>query len=152
MDEESYPFFAYGTLRALPLLAHILTGDSNNTHIVTRIIAPSRVHGYSRWAIRNNCSAAAVKDSHGSMDGLLLYLSKDQRERLESLRGPLFDTTHVMVSLNVGMNLGADMWVFRGAGEMLSNKPWSFDDFCHDVLPHCIPMGPTDTEPSRRRA
>ncbi|QPC73069.1 hypothetical protein HYE68_003821 [Fusarium pseudograminearum] len=150
MDQDTYPFFAYGTLRALPLLSYILTGDSNNTHIVTRIIVLSRVHGYSRWGIRNNNSAAAVKDPHGSMDGLLLYLSKAQRERLESLRGPLFETTHVMVILNTGVNLGADMWEFIGAGEMLSNEPWSFDDFCHDVLPHWIQMGPT--EPSRRRA
>ncbi|CAG1964828.1 unnamed protein product [Fusarium graminearum] len=150
MEEVSYPFFVYGTLRALPLLAHALTGDSKNTLTVTANMVVSRVHHYSRWGIENHDFAGAIEDPYGSMDGLLLYLSQAHRYRLESLRGPLFATKHVTVTLQSDMNVGADMWVFRGPSELLSNKPWSFDNFFHNVLSTWNLDGPE--EPSRRRA
>jgi hypothetical protein len=43
--------FLYGTLRAMPLLAWALTGDSQKTDVMAHLVKPAELRGYKRFSL-----------------------------------------------------------------------------------------------------
>ncbi|RSL68849.1 hypothetical protein CEP53_002397 [Fusarium sp. AF-6] len=137
------PLFVYGTLRALPLLAWALTGDASNTSSVAPLARPAKVHGYARHALKNRDYPAVVKHTNetSTVDGYLLTLqTTSQRKKLDDFEGETYKVTAVMVELEDGSIVDADMYVWDGDMNDVSTEPWELDMFVKERLEDWIDL------------
>ncbi|KAI1070149.1 hypothetical protein LB507_007942 [Fusarium sp. FIESC RH6] len=129
------PLFVYGTLRALPLLAWAITGDASNTNTVQRFAHPAKVHGYARFSVRHCDYPAVVEKESSEVDGYLLILeTKSQRKKLDDFEGEAYKVTPVEVVMEDGTKVEADMYVWDGDIERLSDEPWELEWFVNERL------------------
>ncbi|RSL92273.1 hypothetical protein CDV31_015229 [Fusarium ambrosium] len=137
------PLFVYGTLRALPLLAWALTSDASNTSSVARLTRPAKVHGYTRYALKNRDYPAVIKhtDETSTVDGYLLMLqTTSQRKKLDDFEGETYKVTAVAAELEDGSIVDADMYVWDGDMEDVSTEPWELDTFVKERLEDWIDL------------
>ncbi|EWG45020.1 hypothetical protein FVEG_05964 [Fusarium verticillioides 7600] len=130
MAESSKPrlLFIYSTLHARPLLAWALTGDATNTELVSALTRPAKVHGYARYTVRSRDYPAVVKKDGHEVDGDLLVLeTKSMRKKLDDFEGETYTATSIDVVLEDGSVLEADMYVWAGDQDALTNEPWELD-------------------------
>ncbi|KAJ7223069.1 hypothetical protein GGX14DRAFT_557638 [Mycena pura] len=122
------PLFVYGTLRAMPLLAWALTGDARKTNEVVPIARDATVMGYS-----------------SQVDGYLLHLeTMSQRRKLDDFEGEAYSATPVSARV-VDVNghsqvVDADMYVWTGDMDEVSELPWSLDVFVKERLDDWIEL------------
>ncbi|KAH7189580.1 AIG2-like family-domain-containing protein [Fusarium flagelliforme] len=129
------PLFVYGTLRALPLLAWAVTGDASNTSTVQRFAHPAKVHDYTRLSVNHCDYPAVVKKESGEVDGYLLILeTMSQRKKLDDFEGEAYKITPVEVVMEDGTRVEADMYVWDGDMEKLSDEPWELEWFVKERL------------------
>ncbi|KAF5611507.1 uncharacterized protein FSUBG_2341 [Fusarium subglutinans] len=129
------PVFIYGTLRARPLLAWALTGDAANTELISALSRPAKVHGYARYTVRSRDYPAVVKKDGHEVDGDLLVLeTKSMRKKLDDFEGETYTPTSVDVVLDDGSVVEADMYVWAGDQDALTDEPWDLDIFVKDRL------------------
>ncbi|KAH7156145.1 hypothetical protein EDB81DRAFT_944639 [Dactylonectria macrodidyma] len=115
MSDTSKPrlLFVYGTLRALPLLAWALTGDSSNTEAVVALTSQAKVYGYmhdSRYAIATTQQLLNIAMTPASM-------------------GESYKATPVTAILETGDAVEADMYVWNGDSEALLPELWELETF-----------------------
>ncbi|KAF4976748.1 hypothetical protein FZEAL_6627 [Fusarium zealandicum] len=137
------PLFIYGTLRALPLLAWALTGDPSNTSVVARLTRPAKVYGYARYSLKGFDYPAVIKhpDASSSVDGYLLDLETvSQRKKLDDFEGETYKVTPALVELQVGSTVEADIYLWDGDIEGLSEEPWELDTFVKERLEDWIDL------------
>ncbi|KAF4442625.1 hypothetical protein FACUT_1937 [Fusarium acutatum] len=124
------PLFIYGTLRACPLLAWALTGDAANTELISALARPGKVHGYARYTVRSRDYPAVIKKEGHEVDGDLLILeTKSMRKKLDDFEGEIYTPTSVDVVLEDGNTVEADMYVWAGDQDALTDEPWELDTF-----------------------
>jgi len=129
------PLFVYGTLRAFPLFAWAVTGDASNTSIVQKFAHPAKVHGYARFAVHHCDYPAVVKKESGEVDGYLLILETTSlRKKLGDFEGEAYKITPVEVVMEDGTKVEADMYVWDGDMEKLSDEPWELEWFIKERL------------------
>ncbi|KAF5699329.1 hypothetical protein FMUND_14810 [Fusarium mundagurra] len=129
------PLFIYGTLRARPLLAWALTGNAANTELISTLTCPAKVHGYARYTVRSRDYPAVVKKDGHEVDGDLLILeTKSQRKKLDDFEGEIYAPTSVDVVLEDGSVVEADMYVWAGDQDALTDEPWELDTFVKERL------------------
>ncbi|KAJ6457487.1 hypothetical protein C8R47DRAFT_1164129 [Mycena vitilis] len=135
------PLFIYGTLRAVPLLAWALTGDSTNIAAVQPLAQPGTVKGYARFSIRHSDYPAVVPGSPADVvDGLLLRLQAPlQRRKLDDFEGEVYNSTRVEVCVENdpegALVVDADMYVWAGDPDILDrDTPWELDQFIAERL------------------
>lgn len=144
MSERPRPLFVYGTLRALPLLAWALTGDSTKIDVVRAIVKPATVSGYTRSRLYH-CDYPAIVPCISStqdesrfkdVDGYLLDLETvSQRRKLDDFEGESYIPTAVTVNLvDSGRMVDADMYVWDGDKEQLEPEDWSLEWFVEERL------------------
>ncbi|KAF5013347.1 hypothetical protein FDECE_650 [Fusarium decemcellulare] len=137
------PLFVYGTLQALPLLAWVLTGDASKTSTVEALVQPARIYGYARYALRNQDYPAAIKYSNesSSVDGYLVSMeSASQRKKVDDFEGECYKVEHVLVTLKDGSTVDADVYLWNGNMEDLSNEPWELVTFVEERLDDWIDL------------
>ncbi|KAF5570398.1 hypothetical protein FPHYL_1234 [Fusarium phyllophilum] len=100
------PLFIYGTLRARPLLAWALTGDATNTELISTLARPAKVRGYARYT----------------------------RKKLDDFESEIYTPTSVDAVLEDGSVVEADMYVWAGDQDALSDEPWELDTFVKERL------------------
>ena len=137
------PVFVYGTLCANRLLAWVLTGDASNADVVSQLVRPARVAGFSRFAVRDADYPAAIKDDNTSatVNGNLVEIQAvSQRRRLDDFEGDLYTAVPVCVSLlddsgnPRGETISADMYIWNEHEDCLSTEPWDLDVFIAERL------------------
>ncbi|KAJ6790173.1 hypothetical protein PWT90_10075 [Aphanocladium album] len=136
------PLFIYGTLRAKPLLAWALTGDSSRVGDIEHMIKPAEVFKYTRLAVKQ-CDYPAIIESKSEsdrVDGYLLQVdTTSQRKKLDEFEGEAYaiHAVHVRVLHNeepTGEIIDADVYVWNGDMEMLAARPWELETFINDRL------------------
>ncbi|KAI1452202.1 AIG2-like protein [Annulohypoxylon moriforme] len=141
-ESKPRPLFIYGTLRSLPLLAWVLTGDPTNVSAVSQLIQPAKVYGYKRFALRDRDYPAAVKhDPHSSVDGYLLTLeTTSQRNKLDGFEGEIYEAVAVDVIVfdpddnALQETVEADIYRWAGDLEVVTTDPWELEDFERERL------------------
>ncbi|KAJ6457477.1 hypothetical protein C8R47DRAFT_1180916 [Mycena vitilis] len=142
MSSSPRPLFIYGTLRAMPLLAWALTGDSSKTATVQPLAQPATVKGYARFSIHHSDYPAVVPGSPTELvDGLLLRLeTRLQRQKLDDFEGEVYKPTCVDVCVqgegdDVAQTVDADMYVWDGDLDALDRgTSWELDKFIAERL------------------
>ncbi|KAF4945348.1 hypothetical protein FSARC_14445 [Fusarium sarcochroum] len=135
------PLFVYGALRAFPLLAWALTGDASKTHIVEPLARPAKVKGYARYALHNRDYPAVVKHASQEVYGYLLSLNTtSQRKKLDDFEGETYKVTPVLVILDDGSTVDADIYVWDGDKDALTNEPWELEKFVKERLADWIDL------------
>ncbi|KAF5657172.1 hypothetical protein FDENT_14221 [Fusarium denticulatum] len=134
-SSKQRPLFIYGTLRARPLLAWTLTGDAANTEPISALARPAKVSGYARYTVRSRDYPPIIKKDGHEVDGDLLILeTKSQRKKLDDFEGEIHTATSVHVVLEDGSVVEADMYVWAGDHDALSDEPWELDTFVKERL------------------
>ncbi|KAI1014895.1 hypothetical protein LB503_004009 [Fusarium chuoi] len=129
------PLFIYGTLRARPLLAWALTGDAAKTEPISALTRPAKVHGYARYTVRSREYPAVIKkDEHEVGGDLLILETKSMRKKLDDFEGEIYTPTSVDAVLEDGSVVEADMYVWAGDQDALSDEPWELDNFVKERL------------------
>lgn len=137
------PLFIYGTLRAKPLLAWVLTGDSSNVDQIHHMLRPARVQGYRRVAVKFADYPAVISSSNEAdfVDGYLLQVEiPSQRRKLDNFEGELYKVISVVVTLvghdnqQTGESTSADMYLWDGDMDLVSSEPWELEIFTKDRL------------------
>ncbi|KAJ7129140.1 hypothetical protein C8R44DRAFT_732160 [Mycena epipterygia] len=165
--ENPRPVFIYGTLRAMPLLAWALTGDSTKIETVQPLAQPATVKGYARFSIHHSDYPAVVRDTPTSLvDGLLLrFQTSLQRQKLDDFEGEVYKPTQVEVCVeNENGDVGgaqmqvvdADMYVWDGDLDAIDrDTPWELDQFIQERLDDWLelfaPMELTGGHPSEEK-
>lgn len=141
------PLFVYGTLRALPLLAWALTGDARKTNQVVAIARDATVAGYSRFSLYHRDYPAVIPslDSEAKVDGYLLQLeTMTQRRKLDDFEGEVYKPTpvfaHIVDASGGSQIVDADMYVWGGDMDEVSDVPWSLDAFIKERLEDWIEL------------
>ncbi|KAF5240719.1 hypothetical protein FAUST_4245 [Fusarium austroamericanum] len=157
MTESSQPrpLFVYGTLRALPLLAWALTGDSAKTSAVADLVRPAKVHSYARYSIPHSDYPAVIKqDGHEVYGCVLLLRTKSQQRKLDDFEGDAYTPTAILATLDNGATMEADIYLWNGTAATLSMEPgWDLDTFVKERLEDWLDLfegmeliGESDTE------
>ncbi|KAF4495407.1 hypothetical protein FAGAP_8473 [Fusarium agapanthi] len=129
------PLFVYGTLRARPLLAWALTGDAANTETISALVRPAKVYGCARYTVRSRDYPAVVKKDGHEVDGDLLVLeTKSMRKKLDDFEGEIYTPISVDVVLEDGGVVEADMYIWAGDQDVLTEEPWELDTFVKERL------------------
>ncbi|KAJ3577560.1 hypothetical protein NPX13_g3010 [Xylaria arbuscula] len=144
------PLFIYGTLRALPLLAWVLTGDSSNASAISKLVKPARIYGYARFSLRGRDYPALVKhDTQSSTDGYILTLeTATQRKKVDIFEGRAYRLETVTATIlletnknhqehscvNGGRVVDADVYLWAGEKDALTANPWELEYFEKNVL------------------
>ncbi|KIY68932.1 hypothetical protein CYLTODRAFT_394616 [Cylindrobasidium torrendii FP15055 ss-10] len=141
------PLFVYGTLRAIPLLAWALTGDSSQVHLAEEITRPATVKGYARFSVRHADYPAVIPhDPTSSVDGNLLRLhTTSQRRKLDDFEGEAYTATSVIVHTTtedgVEEMVEADMYVWAGDPDLIEQgSTWDLAVFIRDRLDDWIEL------------
>ncbi|KAK0438501.1 uncharacterized protein EV420DRAFT_1209270 [Desarmillaria tabescens] len=135
------PLFLYGTLRAMPLLAWALTGDSRKTDVVTPLVKLAELKGYARFSLLGKDYPALIKHSETSVvDGLLLRpQDKSQRRKLDDFEGEAYIVTPVQVAVE-GQMVDADIYLWNGEPDAVSTDCWDLDTFIRERLDDWIEL------------
>lgn len=137
------PLFIYGTLRAKPLLAWALTGDSSNTSQINHMLKPARVEKYQRFAVKQSDYPAVIASSDEAdfVDGYLLQTDTlSQRKKLDDFEGEIYKITSVVVKIvgddsqPTGETIEADMYLWDENRDLLSSEAWDLDTFINERL------------------
>ncbi|PBK98908.1 AIG2-like protein [Armillaria gallica] len=138
------PLFLYGTLRAMPLLAWALTGDSRKTDVVAPLIKPALLEGYARFSLFGKDYPALIKHNETSIvDGLLLCpQNKSQRRKLDDFEGEAYTVTPVQVTVvgEEGQMVEADIYLWNGERDAVSADSWDLDTFIKERLDDWIEL------------
>ncbi|OTB03784.1 hypothetical protein M426DRAFT_59898 [Hypoxylon sp. CI-4A] len=134
--------FIYGTLCAIPLLALVLTGNAQNTSIVSKLLTSERVYGYARFSLHNRDYPAAVKgDPHSYIDGYLLRLKTNpDRKKIDNYEGEAYRPTSVAVKLIDAAGeprmetVEADIYVWTSRTAFVTREPWELEVFVKERL------------------
>lgn len=116
------PLFLYGTMRAMPILAWLLTEDSRNTDIVLRLVKPAHIKGYARFTVLGKDYPAVIKHNESStVDGLLLR-TPDKSHR-QAIEGETYTVAPVQVKVDGEEELvDADVYVWNGPLDEVSEE------------------------------
>ncbi|KAK0440968.1 uncharacterized protein EV420DRAFT_1621032 [Desarmillaria tabescens] len=125
------PLFLYGTLRAIPLLAWALTGDSRKTDVVTPLVKPAELKGYARFSLFGKDYPALIKHNETS--------DKSQRRKLDDFEGEAYIVTPVQVSVE-GQMVDADIYLWNGEPDAVSTDCWDLDTFIRERLDDWIEL------------
>ncbi|KAK0238426.1 hypothetical protein EDD85DRAFT_1000781 [Armillaria nabsnona] len=129
------PLFLYRTLRAMPLLAWALTGDSRKTDVVVPLVKPALLKGYARFSL--------LAQRNVIVDGLLLCpQNKSQRRKLDDFEGEAYTVTPVQVAV-VGEErqmVEADIYLWNGERDAVSADSWDLDTFIKERLDDWIEL------------
>lgn len=131
------PVFVYGTLRAVPLLAWVMTGDSSRARDIAPRLKRAVVHGYKRCRVAGCDYPATTKDDGSSVDGCLVTpLTASERRKIDNFEGETYKVTPVMVNLvgqdgqPTGEVVEADMYVWDGDPDCLElEASWNLHSF-----------------------
>ncbi|PBK59073.1 AIG2-like protein [Armillaria solidipes] len=138
------PLFLYGTLRAMPLLAWALTGDSRKTDVVAPLVKPAELKGYARFSLLGKDYPALIKHNETSIvDGLLLCpQNKSQRRKLDDFEGEAYTVTPVQVAVvgEEGQMVEADIYLWNGERDAVSADCWDLDTFIKERLDDWIEL------------
>ena len=130
MSAQPRPLFIYGTLCAIHFLAWALTGDASNIEMVSSLVRPAKVKGYSRFSVHHADYPAVIKDNaEASIDGLLLTPETvTQRRKLDDFEGETYKITSVIATFFDAKGklemIEADMYIWDGEKEKLTMEPW----------------------------
>jgi len=127
------PLFLYGTLKALPLLAWVLSGDPSKVDQVLPLTEPATLTGFSCFAVQNKDYPALIRhDPSSAVDGLLLRpQTQSQRCRVDDFEGETYAVTPVTVVVErsgIEERVDADVYVWNGKDDV-SSLPWDFEEF-----------------------
>lgn len=137
------PLFIYGTLRAKPLLAWALTGDSSRTRDVDHMLKPAQVSKYIRLAVKHSDYPAVIHSPNEGdcVDGYLLQVdTASQRKKLDDFEGETYSVETTVVellgdhSLPTGEKVNADIYLWSGDKDLLDTEPWELKTFIEDRL------------------
>lgn len=137
------PLFVYGTLRAKPLLAWALMGDSSRVDDLDHMILPAQVTKYTRLAVKHSDYPAVIRSSNEGdhVDGYLLQLdTRSQRKKLDDFEGETYaiETTTVKIlgidGYPTGETVEADIYLWVGDKDMLTTEPWELRRFIEERL------------------
>jgi gamma-glutamylcyclotransferase (GGCT)/AIG2-like uncharacterized protein YtfP len=140
MSTQPRPLFIYGTLCAIPFLAWALTGDASNIEMVSSLVRPAKVKGYSRFSVHHADYPAVIKDkAEASIDGLLLTPeTMTQRRKLDDFEGETYKITSVIATFFDAKGklemIEADMYIWDGEKEKLTMEPWDLETFIKERL------------------
>ncbi|KIJ91016.1 hypothetical protein K443DRAFT_510349 [Laccaria amethystina LaAM-08-1] len=140
------PLFLYGTLRAKPLLAWALTGDSRRADLVAPLLKPAILKGYSRFSMIGKDYPALIKhDEMSTTDGLLLFpQDKRQRKKLDDFEGEAYTVAQVQVAVigdGEAQMVDADTYLWNGERDAVSvTEPWDLDTFIRESLDNWIEL------------
>lgn len=129
--------FLYGTLRALPLLAWAITGDSTKVDKVKPLVHPARIRGYARFSLHGKDYPAIVKHADMSVvDGLLFRpQNQSQRKKLDDFEGETYLVTQVDVQTFDGAEVvDADIYLWNGDFDAISTEDWDLEMFIRERL------------------
>ncbi|KAF4948858.1 hypothetical protein FGADI_9348 [Fusarium gaditjirri] len=134
-SSQPRPLFVYGTLRALPLLAWVLTGDATQTSTVAALARPARVSGHARFTVKHCDYPAVIKKDCHEVDGYVLLLQTiSQRKKLDTFEGEIYTPTAITATLDDGTTMEADIYLWGGDSEALSTEPWELETFIKERL------------------
>ncbi|KAI0867951.1 AIG2-like protein [Hypoxylon argillaceum] len=136
------PIFIYGTLRALPLLAWVLTGDASKVRDISRLVQPARIYGYARFSVKNCDYPAVIKhEPQSSVDGYLLTVETTcQRKKLDDFEGETYKLASVAVNVfdeNSPKHtriVEADIYLWAGDENALTASSWELKRFEEERL------------------
>ncbi|ATY61064.1 Major facilitator superfamily general substrate transporter [Cordyceps militaris] len=137
------PLFVYGTLRAKPLLAWAVLGDSSRVDDLDDMIRPAQVSKYTRVAVKHSDYPAVIRsvEEGDCVDGYLLQLdTRSQRKKLDDFEGETYAVESTIVSLlgsdghPTGETVQGDIYVWVGDKDMLTTEPWELDKFIKERL------------------
>lgn len=129
--------FLYGTLRALPLLAWAITGDSTKVDMVKSLVRPARIRGYARFSLHGKDYPAVVRHADVSVvDGLLFCpQNQSQRKKLDDFEGETYLATQVDVHTVDGAEVAdADIYLWNGNLDAISAEDWDLEMFIRERL------------------
>lgn len=147
MTAPPRPVFIYGTLCAKPLLAWVVTGNATQTDEITALICPAKVENIARYALHGRDYPAAIKEHASSIKGYLLQpQTLSQRRKLDDFEGEVYQVETVQV-----MRLGhdgetvesvveADIYLWNGDKDMVSDQAWDLDWFLRESLEDWIDL------------
>lgn len=133
------PLFLYGTLRALPLLAWALTGDSARISDAIPLTLPATLTGFARFSVFGKDYPALVRHTESSIvDGLLLWpQTQSQRRKLDDFEGECYTITPIMAIVDRNGEqdfIDAEVYMWNGDTAELSQLPWDIAEFTRDRL------------------
>ncbi|MCC5847591.1 MAG: gamma-glutamylcyclotransferase [Verrucomicrobia bacterium] len=110
--------FAYGTLQ-FPDLMRRLLGRLPTSR-------PALLHGYARYAVRNEDFPGLVPEAGSLTDGLLFEnLNANELARLDKYESEMYDRLRLKVHLAVGETCEANVYVVSPQyRHLLSDSPW----------------------------
>jgi gamma-glutamylcyclotransferase (GGCT)/AIG2-like uncharacterized protein YtfP len=125
------PFFVYGTLMSMPILAKLITGDERNVGLVSSRVEKALVFGYSRRTVRNEVYPAAIKGEQGDVIPGLLYKpgSLNDIRRLTRFENTSFSVETVDVMNIRRQRIKAFIWIWCDSKDDLEECDWSLRDF-----------------------
>ena len=139
--------FIYGTLCAEPLLAWVLTGDATQVDETSTLISPARADNVARYSLHGRDYPAAVKESSSSINGYLLQpQTLSQRKKLDDFEGEIYQVETVQVTQyrpdgeTVEGVVEADMYLWNGDKELLSDQRWDLEWFRRERLEDWIDL------------
>lgn len=135
--QQPRSLFLYGTLRALPLLAWAITGDSTKVDMVKPLVRPARVRGYARFSLHGKDYPAVVKHPDASVVDGLLFRPQDQsqRKKLDDFEGETYLATQVDVQIVDGVEVAdADIYLWNGNLDAISTEDWDLEMFICERL------------------
>ncbi|KAI1316478.1 hypothetical protein F5Y16DRAFT_393130 [Xylariaceae sp. FL0255] len=152
VDGRPRSVFIPGTLRALPLLAWALTGDSSRVDYVMDLTQPAILYGYERYGVKDQDYPAVVKSDRADscVDGLLLEPETTaQRKRLDIFEGiveggnyKIAEATVNVVKTSHPLPLHAnnpaahcDLYLWARESAELTNTVWDYELFKKKKLP-----------------
>ncbi|KAL3589802.1 hypothetical protein FPOAC2_11983 [Fusarium poae] len=106
-----------------------------NINAVAKLTHPARVNGYARFALHSCDYPAVIKHESSEVDGLLVRVkTKSQRQTMHNFEGEIYNAMPVDVILEGGTTVDADMYVWNGDADKVSDKPWELQDFINERL------------------
>ena len=130
--------FLYGTLKALPLLAWVLTGDASKVDQVLLLTEPATLTGFACFSIEQKDYPALIRhDPSSTVDGLVLRpQTQSHRRKVDDFEGETYSVTPVTVIVKksgIEEQVDADVYVWNGK-DKVSGLPWNFEEFKRDRL------------------
>ena len=143
------PLFVYGTLRAKPLLAWALMGDSSRVDDLDHMIRPAQVTKYTRLAVKHSDYPAVIRSSKEGdcVDRYLLQLdTRSQRKKLDDFEGETYAVESTTVNLlssdghPTGETVEGDIYLWVGDKDMLTTEPWELGKFIEERLENWLDL------------
>ena len=115
--------FTYGTLMFDDIMVEVSGCRLSHTH--------GTLKGYSRRAVLGATYPAVMPDKESLVNGLVYRNVPDSVwTRLDEFEGDMYERHHVVVELNDGTTLPADVYVIHPMClECLDRYDWDVDDF-----------------------